>query len=59
MAKLESVLRPPFPRLRYDEAVEMLNQAHKNGQLEQPFEYGNDFGSPDETYIEQRSLTGR
>ena len=50
VAKLEAV-KAPFPRLRYDEAVELLNQAHKNGQLEQPFEYGNDFGSPDETWL--------
>ena len=42
---------PPFPRLRYDEAVKMLNEAHKRGELEQPFEYGNDFGSPDETWL--------
>ena len=48
--KLEPV-KPPFPRLRYDQAVDMLNQAHKDGQLEQPFEYGNDFGSPDETWL--------
>jgi asparaginyl-tRNA synthetase len=50
VSKLEAV-KPPFPRLRYDEAVELLNQAHKNGQLEQPFSYGNDFGSPDETWL--------
>ena len=49
-AKLETV-RAPFVRLRYDEAVEMLNQAHKDGKLEAPFEYGNDFGSPDETWL--------
>jgi asparaginyl-tRNA synthetase len=49
-AKLEAIV-PPFPRLRYDAAVEMLNQAHKDGHLEQPFEYGNDFGSPDETWL--------
>jgi asparaginyl-tRNA synthetase len=29
----------------------MLNQAHKDGHLEAPFEYGNDFGSPDETWL--------
>jgi len=29
----------------------MLNQAHKDGHLESPFEYGNDFGSPDETWL--------
>jgi asparaginyl-tRNA synthetase len=49
-AKLESIC-PPFPRLRYDEAAEMLNQAYKDGHLEAAFEYGNDFGSPDETWL--------
>ena len=49
-AKLEAIV-PPFPRLRYDQAVEMLNQAHKDGQLEAPFEYGNDFGYPAETWL--------
>lgn len=50
VSKLETV-KAPFPRLRYDEAVAMLNEAHARGELEQPFEYGNDFGSPDETYL--------
>jgi asparaginyl-tRNA synthetase len=49
-AKLETI-KAPFPRLRYDDAVAMLNEAHAKGLLESPFEYGNDFGSPDETYI--------
>jgi asparaginyl-tRNA synthetase len=49
-AKLQAIL-PPFPRLRYDAAAEMLNQAYKDGKLEAPFEYGNDFGSPDETWL--------
>ena len=49
-AKLEDI-KAPFPRLRYDEAVAMLNDAHAKGLLENAFEYGNDFGSPDETYI--------
>ena len=48
--KLEAI-KAPFPRLRYDDAVAMLNDAHAKGLLENPFEYGNDFGSPDETYI--------
>jgi asparaginyl-tRNA synthetase len=48
--KLEAI-KVPFPKLRYDEAAEMLNQAHKDGKLEAPFEYGNDFGSPDETWL--------
>ena len=50
VTKLEPV-KAPFPRLRYDEAADMLNQAHKDGKLEAPFEYGNDFGSPDETWL--------
>jgi asparaginyl-tRNA synthetase len=49
-AKLEAVC-PPFPRITYDDAVALLNAAHKTGALEQPFEYGNDFGSPDETWL--------
>jgi asparaginyl-tRNA synthetase len=49
-SKLVTV-KAPFPRLRYDEAAAMLNQAHKDGHLEQAFEYGNDFGSPDETWL--------
>ena len=49
-AKLEAIL-PPFPRLTYDDAAAMLNAAYKTGQLEAPFEYGNDFGSPDETWL--------
>src|SRR5271155_3601513 len=49
-SKLESI-RAPFPRLRYDDAVAMLNDAHAKGLLDHSFEYGNDFGSPDETYI--------
>ena len=50
ITKLETV-KAPFPRLRYDEAVRMLNDAHARGELDQPFEYGNDFGSPDETWL--------
>src|SRR5271168_2615632 len=49
-AKLEAV-RPPFPRITYDQAVGMLNEAFSRGLIEQKFEYGNDFGSPDETYL--------
>ena len=49
-SKLEAIA-PPFPRLRYDDAADMLNQAYKDGHLEAPFEYGNDFGSPDETWL--------
>jgi asparaginyl-tRNA synthetase len=48
--KLQAIV-PSFPRITYDDAVSLLNAAHKTGQLEQPFEYGNDFGSPDETWL--------
>ncbi|HXE09292.1 MAG TPA: asparagine--tRNA ligase [Acidobacteriaceae bacterium] len=40
-----------FPRLSYDEAHAMLERAHAEGKLDNPHVYGDDFGSPDETYI--------
>ena len=40
-----------FPRLTYDEAHAMLDEAYKAGKIETPHTYGDDFGSPDETYI--------
>lgn len=44
---------PPnkFPRLSYDEAHAMLEKAYAEGKIETPHKYGDDFGSPDETYI--------
>ena len=45
--KLERI-RGPFPRIHYDEAVKMLHAAGL------AFEYGNDFGAPDETELSQR-----
>src|SRR5271168_1844039 len=50
IAKLESV-RPPFRRVSYDQAVSMLDDAFAKGLIESKFVYGNDFGSPDETYL--------
>ena len=50
IAKLETV-KAPFPRISYDEAVQMLQDAHTKGLIENKFEWGGDFGSPDETYI--------
>jgi asparaginyl-tRNA synthetase len=44
-------IEAPFPRITYDEAVKMLQEAHAKGALENKFEYGGDLGSPDETYI--------
>ncbi len=41
----------PFPRLHYDEAVKLLQEGHSKGELENNFEWGGDFGAPDETYL--------
>ncbi len=40
-----------FPRLTYDEAHAMLADAFRAGRIEHPHTYGDDFGSPDETFI--------
>src|ERR1700750_2093672 len=48
-SKLENIV-PPFPRLQYDDAVRMLQEAHEKGEIEHRFEWGGDFGAPDETY---------
>ena len=50
VSKLENV-KPPFPRVTYDDAVKMLQEAHSKGAVETRFEWGGDFGSPDETYL--------
>ena len=42
---------PPFPRIHYDEAVELLHEGYDKGLMETKFEWGGDFGAPDETYI--------
>ena len=49
-SKLE-LIKKPFPRLQYDDAVRMLQEAHERGEVEARFEWGGDFGSPDETYL--------
>ncbi len=45
--KLELV-KPPFPRVSYDEAAKILTD---NGL---PFEWGGDFGAPDETALSEQ-----
>jgi asparaginyl-tRNA synthetase len=45
-SKLETV-RAPFPRLSYDEAAKLLKEKGL------PFEWGGDFGSPDETALSE------
>jgi len=52
-SKLELIV-PPFPRLHYDDAVKMLHEGHERGELEARFEWGGDFGAPDETYISKQ-----
>jgi asparaginyl-tRNA synthetase len=46
VARLELV-HPPFPRISYDEAVKILNEKGV------PFEWGGDFGGPDETALSE------
>jgi asparaginyl-tRNA synthetase len=47
LSRLESV-RAPFPKLHYNDAVKILNESG------QKFEWGGDFGSPDETMLASR-----
>jgi len=51
--------RYSFPRISYDEAVKMriFLEGHAKGALIE-FEYGGDFGSPDETYLPRCSTPG-
>jgi asparaginyl-tRNA synthetase len=52
VAKLEAVVAPgEFPRVSYDDAHAMLVEAQAKGLIENAHVYGDDFGSPDETYI--------
>ena len=53
IALLEQV-QAPFPRVSYDEAHQMLVDAHARGLVETLHQEGDDFGSPDETYISSR-----
>jgi asparaginyl-tRNA synthetase len=46
VAKLEAIRRP-FPRMSYDDAVKKMNASGH------PFEWGNDFGAPDEEVVTQ------
>ncbi|HWN12040.1 MAG TPA: asparagine--tRNA ligase [Pyrinomonadaceae bacterium] len=48
--KLEGIVAP-FPRMHYDDAVKLLHKGHDEGALETRFEWGGDFGAPDETYL--------
>ena len=43
----------PFPRISYDEAVEMLKRLHKPEDEWEPIPWGEDFGAPHETALTQ------
>ncbi|MEQ1765281.1 MAG: asparagine--tRNA ligase [Pyrinomonadaceae bacterium] len=47
-------IKGPFPRLHYDDAIKMLQEGHAKGELENSFEWGGDFGAPDETYLSKQ-----
>jgi asparaginyl-tRNA synthetase len=44
-----------FPRVHYDEAVKILQEGFDKGELENNFEWGGDFGAPDETIFQINS----
>jgi len=57
LTSLERVV-PPFPRIHYDQAVEMINRAAEAGLVVPPNDepvpaitWGDDFGAPHETYV--------
>ncbi len=57
VSRLEKI-EPPFPRIHYDEAVDMINEAAQAGVLIPPGDepvptipWGEDFGAPHETYV--------
>jgi asparaginyl-tRNA synthetase len=52
-SKLEAIAAP-FPRVHYDDAVKILQEGFEKGELENNFEWGGDFGAPDETYLSKR-----
>ena len=49
-SRLEGIVAP-FPRMHYDDAVKLLHKGHDEGKMETRFEWGGDFGAPDETYL--------
>ncbi|PYT06296.1 MAG: asparagine--tRNA ligase [Acidobacteria bacterium] len=57
LSRLESVQKP-FPRMTYDEAARLLQSDEARGHAAEsgapPFEYGNDLGAADETFLGAR-----
>ena len=54
VSKLEAISAAKFPRVHYDDAVKILQEGFAKGELENNFEWGGDFGAPDETYISKQ-----
>ncbi len=44
-------VQPPFPRITYDEAIDLIVQHHQEVEGCTPLEWGEDFGAPHETLI--------
>ncbi len=42
-------VKPPFVRITYGEAVKLINE--KMVERDAPFQYGDDFGAPEETFL--------
>ena len=60
LSRLEQI-EPPFPRIHYDEAVQIINEGAAAGEVVPPndepvpaIEWGDDFGAPQETYVAER-----
>ena len=60
LSRLQTI-EPPFPRITYDDAVEMINEAAGAGVRVPPHDeevpaitWGEDFGSPHETYVAEQ-----
>jgi len=60
VSRLEAIV-PPFPRIHYDEAVDLINRGAAAGESVPPQDepvpaitWGEDFGSPHETYVAEQ-----
>jgi asparaginyl-tRNA synthetase len=60
LSRLEKI-EPPFPRIHYDEAVELINKGAETGARVPPHDevvpaltWGDDFGSPQETFVAEQ-----
>jgi len=60
LSRLEKI-EPPFPRIHYDDALKMINEAAEAGKVVPPQDepvppivWGDDFGAPHETYVAEQ-----